>query len=96
MSVNILCPACEFEIDRSANAAINILSRGVERVGLGQSKETTPVETALRIFASSGTSDVVETGNPTLKEATPATECDALVHKRANNNIDFSLSDLTQ
>ena len=74
------CPACGFEMDRDANAALNILSRGFEKLGLGQSEGTTPVETALPLFTSSGASDVVngkrvvETGSPTLKEAAPAAE----------------------
>jgi putative transposase len=63
------CPACGFEMDRDANAAINILSRGFKKIGLGQS-EGTPVETALPMFTSSGSFDVVdvkrvvETGSP--------------------------------
>jgi putative transposase len=73
------CPACGFEMDRDANAAINILSRGFKKLGLGQS-EGTPVETALPMFTSSGSFDVVdvkrvvETGSPTLKEAASAAE----------------------
>jgi putative transposase len=69
------CPACGFEMDRDGNAALNILSRGFEKLGLGQSEET-PVETALPLFTPSGASDVVdgkrvvETGSPTLKERT--------------------------
>ena len=64
------CPACGFEMDRDGNTAINILSRGFENLGLGQSEESTPVETALPMFTSSGSSDVVdvkrvvETGSP--------------------------------
>ncbi len=53
------CPACGFEMDRDANAASNILSRGVEERGLGQPEET-PVETALPLFTSSGSVDVVD------------------------------------
>jgi putative transposase len=36
------CPACEFEADRDANAAWNILSRGLEDVGVGHSESTSP------------------------------------------------------
>ncbi|ERG97221.1 RNA-guided endonuclease TnpB family protein [Haloquadratum walsbyi] len=66
------CPACGFEMDRDANAAINILSRSFKKLGLGQSEDTTPVETALPMFTSSGSVDVVdgkrviESGSPTL------------------------------
>jgi putative transposase len=73
------CPACGFKMDRDANAALNILSRGFEELGLGQSEQT-PVETALPMFTSSGCSDivdakrVVETGSPTPKEAASAAE----------------------
>jgi transposase, IS605 OrfB family, central region len=74
------CPACGFEMDRDANAAINILSRGFEKRGLGQSEAVTPVETALPLFTSSDGADVVdgkrvlETGSPTLTEAATAAE----------------------
>ncbi|ERG94626.1 MAG: transposase [Haloquadratum walsbyi J07HQW2] len=73
-----LCPACGFnmEMDRDANAALNILSRGFETLGLGQFEAVTPVETTLPLFISSGSCDVVdgkrviEAGSLTLKERT--------------------------
>ena len=36
------CPACGFETDRDANAAWNVLSRGLEDVGVVHSEETSP------------------------------------------------------
>jgi putative transposase len=66
------CPACGFEMDRDANAALNILSRGFKQLGVGHAEDTTPVETALPLFTDSGDSGavdgkrVVEAGSPTL------------------------------
>jgi putative transposase len=66
------CPACRFEADRDANAAWNILSRGLTKLGVGHS-EGTPVETAL----PAGTTPVpakrvLEAGSPTLSERVSA------------------------
>jgi len=66
------CPACGFEADRDANAAINILSRGFKQLGVGHAEET-PVETALPADTPVSAKRVVETGSPTLKERTAST-----------------------
>jgi putative transposase len=62
------CPACGFELDRDWNASLNILSRGLDDIGVVHS-EFTPVETATAVDAMSvSASRVVEAGSPALKQ----------------------------
>mgnify|MGYP006293846195 CR=1 FL=1 len=62
------CPACGFELDRDWNASVNVLSRGLNTLGVVHS-ESTPVETATAVDSVSvSASRVVETGSPALKE----------------------------
>ncbi|WEL22800.1 transposase [Halorhabdus sp. BNX81] len=60
------CPSCGFETDRDANAAMNVLQRGFQELGLGW-PEDTPVETVTATdtiqFESVSASHVVETGS---------------------------------
>ncbi|MCG1004961.1 MULTISPECIES: RNA-guided endonuclease TnpB family protein [Halobacterium] len=57
------CPACGFECDRDANAAMNVLQRGFAELGLGW-PEDTPVETALPTDTTSVSAKrVIEAGS---------------------------------
>jgi putative transposase len=60
------CPSCGFETDRDANAAMNVLQRGFQELGLGW-PENTPAETALPTdtpnFQRVSAKRVVETGS---------------------------------
>lgn len=62
------CPSCGFELDRDWNASLNVLSRGLEKLGLVHS-EVTPVKTATAVDTRSvSASRVVEAGSPALEE----------------------------
>ena len=69
------CPTCGFETDRDWNAALNVLSRGLAKLGVVHS-EGTPVETATAVSIDDGSSAVVvdascvvESGSSALTEA---------------------------
>ena len=70
------CPSCGFTLDRDFNASLNVLSRGLAKLGVGHS-EATPVETATAVDPthreSVSASRVVESGSPALKESPKAT-----------------------
>ena len=61
-------PTCGFETDRDWNAALNVLSRGLEKLGVVHS-DGMPVETATAVSTRSvDARRVVEAGSPCLKE----------------------------
>ncbi|ELY95692.1 transposase, IS605 OrfB family protein [Natrialba hulunbeirensis JCM 10989] len=68
------CPACGFELERDWNAALNVKSRGLEKLGVVHSKAT-PVETATAVDPITvSASRVVEAGSPCLEEPASAGE----------------------
>ncbi|MFC6992293.1 RNA-guided endonuclease InsQ/TnpB family protein [Haladaptatus sp. GCM10025707] len=70
------CPTCGFKTDRDWNAALNVLSRGLKKLGVVHS-ELMPVETATAVSTDGGESSsivvdasrVSEAGSPALNEA---------------------------
>jgi len=71
------CPTCGFEADRDLNAALNVLERGLEQLGVVHS-DVMPVETATAVttdesgFSTTNQVDascVLEAGSHALKEA---------------------------
>jgi putative transposase len=68
------CPSCGFELDRDWNASLNVLARGLSKLGVVHSEET-PVKTVTAVDTQNvSASRVVETGSPCLKEAASAAE----------------------
>lgn len=66
------CASCGFELNRDWNAALNVKSRGLEKLGVVHSEDM-PVEAATAVdTVSVFVSRVVEAGSPTLKERTAA------------------------
>ena len=68
------CPSCGVETDGDWNAALNVLSRGLSKLGVVHF-EATPMETATAVPTDGGSSvvvgasRVVEIGSPALKKA---------------------------
>ncbi len=69
------CPACGFELGRDWNAALNVLERGLRKLGLGQPEVQRLLETGAAVGDdhswSVSASTVVEAGSPTREQGSP-------------------------
>ena len=52
------CPSCGFELDRDWNAALNVVQRGLKKLGVGDAEDTL-VETGLPVGDGSDSSESV-------------------------------------
>ena len=68
------CPSCGFTADRDWNAAWNVLSRGIKRLGAGRSESTSPERSAFWCADETRrvSSPPVETALPTGTTSVPA------------------------
>jgi putative transposase len=72
------CPSCGFELDCDWNAALNVLERGLLKLGLGQPEVQRLLETGATVGDSSDCSEsvsassIVETGTPTERNGSPS------------------------
>lgn len=82
------CPSCGFELDGDWNAALNVLSLGVDKPGMVQSEDT-PVETTTAVSTDSDEYScfVVEAGSSDIKEAASAAEQDGVFTRRTKPDL---------
>ncbi|MFD1589355.1 RNA-guided endonuclease InsQ/TnpB family protein [Halorientalis brevis] len=69
------CPSCGFELDRDWNAALNVVERGLRKLGLGQSEVQRLLETGAAVgddhSRSVSARTVVESGSPPERNGSP-------------------------